>query len=434
MTEIITTIGIRTAEDVTMASVVGSGPEYTVVLEAVTTTTHNGDSLQDTNAAGNSFLITDGAGTDTLTVIDSTGTGSGPDHTSGTLQATTTSYYSTVSGWASGMDYEADDLYPLGTGNAATGHLMDDGAIEEDNFIVSSASVGAITLTAPADERHDGVPGTGARIEANSSAIRILQVNSGPTNNFAEVSWIELDGNDYAINNGLEQKRSRVTAPDFHHLLVYDGGQRWGGAGITQKAGIGGSLRCTRCMVWKWDYAVDHNSENQYGISTANADSTHLGEILNCTVWSITQEYALKNGYGISTYDHANKVVKNNVIIDCNIDLDLDSPSVTTSYDYNCTSDTTSSGSNSLASKTAADNFVGIAPVDLHLKSGADCIDEGVDLGTTYEAVELDIDNRDVDAEGDTWDIGAHEFVVVAAFKAAWARCANVLIGSKIGD
>ena len=47
---------------------------------------------------------------------------------------------------------------------------------------------------------------------------------------------------------------------------------------------------------------------------------------------------------------------------------------------------------------------------DLHIESGSHCIDEGVDLGTT-NGVEIDINGRDRDSEGDTWDIGAHELV-----------------------
>jgi hypothetical protein len=50
---------------------------------------------------------------------------------------------------------------------------------------------------------------------------------------------------------------------------------------------------------------------------------------------------------------------------------------------------------------------------DLHLKAGADCIDAGTDLGTTPTGVNYDIDNRDRDAEGDTWDIGADEYVAI---------------------
>jgi hypothetical protein len=76
-------------------------------------------------------------------------------------------------------------------------------------------------------------------------------------------------------------------------------------------------------------------------------------------------------------------------------------------------SDTTASGTGSLDSKAATDQFVSTieGSEDLHLKSGADAIDAGTDLGTTPTEVNFDIDNRDRDAEDDTWDMGADEFI-----------------------
>ena len=47
---------------------------------------------------------------------------------------------------------------------------------------------------------------------------------------------------------------------------------------------------------------------------------------------------------------------------------------------------------------------------DLHIDADSDCVDAGVDLGTT-NGVEIDINGRNRDSQGDTWDIGAHEFV-----------------------
>jgi len=77
------------------------------------------------------------------------------------------------------------------------------------------------------------------------------------------------------------------------------------------------------------------------------------------------------------------------------------------------TSDATADGTGSLTNKTSANQFVSTVggSEDLHLKAGADAIDAGTDLVTTPTGVNIDIDGRDRDAEGDTWDIGAHEYV-----------------------
>jgi hypothetical protein len=81
--------------------------------------------------------------------------------------------------------------------------------------------------------------------------------------------------------------------------------------------------------------------------------------------------------------------------------------------DHNLSSDGTAAGTGSLTTRTAANQFVSITggSEDLHLKSGADAIDTAVDLGTSPTEINIDIDLRDVDAQGDTWDMGADEFV-----------------------
>jgi hypothetical protein len=83
---------------------------------------------------------------------------------------------------------------------------------------------------------------------------------------------------------------------------------------------------------------------------------------------------------------------------------------------HNLSSDATADGTGSLTSKSASNQFVSTVggSEDLHLKAGADAIDAGTDLGTTPTGVNFDIDNRDRDALGDTWDIGADEYVAIA--------------------
>jgi hypothetical protein len=81
---------------------------------------------------------------------------------------------------------------------------------------------------------------------------------------------------------------------------------------------------------------------------------------------------------------------------------------------YNCSSDGTADDptniqTGAVVDKVFANNFESSS--NLHLKSGADCIDNGTDLGTEAN---IDIDGRDRDSEGDTWDIGADEYVSVS--------------------
>jgi hypothetical protein len=76
---------------------------------------------------------------------------------------------------------------------------------------------------------------------------------------------------------------------------------------------------------------------------------------------------------------------------------------------YNMSSDATGS----LTNKTASNQFISTAAgsEDLRLKSGADAINAGTDVGTTPTGVELDILGLDRNAAYLTWDIGAHEYI-----------------------
>jgi hypothetical protein len=70
-------------------------------------------------------------------------------------------------------------------------------------------------------------------------------------------------------------------------------------------------------------------------------------------------------------------------------------------------------GTAGLQGLVAGTEFVDVTPgsEDLKLKAGATSIDKGTDLGTSPSGVNFDILDRDRDAQGDTWDLGAHEYV-----------------------
>ena len=123
--------------------------------------------------------------------------------------------------------------------------------------------------------------------------------------------------------------------------------------------------------------------------------------------------------HGTEFFDQTGTTIQNCAVTntggttsDTPVDYSVASPANAT-VDHNLASDTTASGTGSLDSKTSANQYVSTTDgsEDYHLKAGADAIDAGVDKGTTPSGVEIDIDNRDRDAQGDTWDMGADEFV-----------------------
>lgn len=81
-------------------------------------------------------------------------------------------------------------------------------------------------------------------------------------------------------------------------------------------------------------------------------------------------------------------------------------------HDYNCSDDTSATGTNSLNTCSLSDFTSSTSgSEDFTLTEDAPAIDAGVDLGTTYGEAEIDVLYRNRDTEGDTWDMGAHEYV-----------------------
>ena len=131
--------------------------------------------------------------------------------------------------------------------------------------------------------------------------------------------------------------------------------------------------------------------------------------------------------------------IKNNIVAgldgaDINAAYWCDHASATLNTANNLSDDTTdavadaedfaqsANDSSALTGKTLAQiDFVSttVGAEDLHISQSSVCIGAGVDLGTT-NGVEIDINGRDRDATGDTWDIGAHEFTVAARHASAF--------------
>ena len=180
-------------------------------------------------------------------------------------------------------------------------------------------------------------------------------------------------------------------------------------------------------------YDLERNSATAgtaVGIGLVSAGSTADIYVLNSTVLNI-ENNGNSGGINVVSFDDdADIFIRNTIAMDANgtatgtfQDFAIPSPSNAT-VSNNMSSDTTASGTGSLTSKSASDQFESNTEgsEDLHLKSGADAIDAGTDLVTTPTGVNIDIDGRDRDAEGDTWDMGADEFVAAGGGAATTVR------------
>ena len=315
--------------------------------------------------------------------------------------------YSTITLWDAALGGAAG-----GSGNDAIGEVYNDSAFDESPTVADNTP-DTITLRAASGEEHDGTAGTGARIVRSTTASFLFKFDG---TNIAAIETLEFDANRKSNSTAVEiitGSGNPSGARRLHRCLAH-------GLLTTSDTTTGvdcdGNTSVQNCLI----YDID----NQAGGAAANiglklpTGSARDSQAFNCTVHNVNKN-GTGSSTGISVNDDASNTCQNCIVTDTNnegvgsaVDFSPASPSNAT-MDHNLSSDNTASGTGSLTSKASADQYVSNAEgsEDLHLASGADAIDAGSDLGTSPASVEIDIDGRDRDSEGDTWDIGADEYV-----------------------
>lgn len=314
--------------------------------------------------------------------------------------------YSTITAWEADLDNGA--VYA--SGDTALGECYDDSAFDETLAINGGGTVGLADriLSVASGERHTGVAGTGARIVRTGNGG--INIASGAP---STIRWLEFDMNGNSNSSGQGVADQNASGSNFEHLLIHDVlGNPASMVGIRLNS-AGSAVRCIL-------YDISNNGSSSfrliYGIiNNSNVDANAL----NCTVHSVTAPSVGGSSEltGVQFRSTSGQNTQNNIITDCTGSAGASPRCLNggATTDHNLTSDATATGTGSLTNKTAANQFVSTVggSEDLHLKTGADAINAGTDLGTSPTNVNIDIDGRDVDAEGDTWDMGADEFVSV---------------------
>lgn len=232
------------------------------------------------------------------------------------------------------------------------------------------------------------------------------------------VTWLEWDYNGGVFSNGVSTIGSSANV-SLGNLLLHGGETVASGSKtavvLAQNSAI--TLALFESFVYGW--TLDRNDTNTLtGVSLSNNSVSRVRQCFNTVIHGLIRNQGTGTVTGLLvTADNAGATFQNVVATGlsgttfgtkaCFV------PTASAVRDHNASDDTTADGTGSLASIDPADQYVStvVGSEDLHLKSGADCIDAGVDLGTTPTGVNIDINGRDRDAQGDVWDIGAHEFV-----------------------
>lgn len=297
-----------------------------------------------------------------------------------------------------------------GAGDNVNGFAYADSVFIED-ITYNDTTPDTINIKAAAGEEHDGTAGTGVVIQG------LVSVSTTKPFTF---EILEIDGNGESDNRHyLVLAQNTTSVVSFINRMIIHGSEHnnIGSMFAGVLCNIGGH-RITNNFVYDITNGTPGSGRLVAGIANAGSQDR---ETLNNTVFNTVVSND-GSAYSYSFNDDSDFTLTNNIGCDPDVQgtptveavFQQSSPSNAT-VSYNLSSDATASGTGSLTNKSASNQFVSIVggSEDLHLKSGADAIDAGTDLGTTPVGVNIDIDGRDRDAEGDTWDMGAHEFVSV---------------------
>jgi len=280
--------------------------------------------------------------------------------------------YNTISLWESAKD---GDL--VTDKQIRTAEIYDDDGDLVGELTIAGSTTSAdyyMKVTAPVGERHDGTLGSGVTIDANSTTNGIIV-----DDNYVVIEWLIVENaayNKYCIYSGGD------TSLTVRNCIIYQGSNK-------------GLLAVSNTSVYFYNNIVyDNNASVDQCIQVYNVST---GNIYNNTMYNCKKGYSGNKG--------AN--VKNNIAIGNTTDFEFG----TATHDYNVSEDATADGANSLTTGSDSD-FVSVTggSEDLHLALGAVAIDEGDDLGSTYET---DIDG---DTRSGTWDIGADEYISLSTF------------------
>jgi hypothetical protein len=314
-------------------------------------------------------------------------------------------FYSTITLWEAGLD--STPLYA--SSDDAVGLCYDDSAFNESVIINGGATVGLSSrkLSVASGERHDGTANNGgARIVRSADVDDVIYVTIPDTT----VEWLQVDmGGNECVKGCFRTDTNNTTLSTIANCIAHNIDATTSHSRAYWAQGNTDILNCIA-------YDVTSTGTSGYAdFFKMNSNSTYATQFLNCTGYKSRNDSTSGNTNAFTIKNHSNKVCKNCISVDVAGSsfgtTDCFSEGATSVFGYNLSSDSTATGTGSLTGKAAADQFVSISEgsEDLHLKSGADAIDAGTDLGDVPAAI--DIDGRNRHAEDDAyWDIGADEF------------------------
>jgi hypothetical protein len=296
--------------------------------------------------------------------------------------------YSTIALW----EADLDDTSLYTSGDDAVGECYNDSTFALTDHITlrggGVVGLSSVTVTAAQADRHDGTADTGVKITFNAFKAFYAEAGKDASTRIPTiVEWLDIDGQgfsrtfliafyDNTLNSALRNCITRGPGDQVNaYLQSYNNIAYGSSGGFLTNVNFG------------------NNNANQYN-NTIHLPVAYRVTYIGIGTVNIKNILATSDNphptYGLFSGDYLSSA--NNA--------------------SNISSDGTAIGTNSKTNQPVSRQFVSTlsGSEDLHLIFKSAAIDAGVDLGTTPDGVQYDINGKDRDTENSIWDIGAHEY------------------------
>jgi len=386
----------------------GNASAINGVLTLVSPASNNIGVGDEVRVGSNRYYINGRNSSTEFTIQNSSANGGTPGDTNITFGSQSISIYrafNTLSSAESG----ARDSNHLNTGNLAInlfqlnfacyadGEMSNNSQFSNTNWTTDPyryIKVYTPTLTSEVgtSQRHNGTWGTGFRINTNASPNHLLRIA-------VDYIWIEGLAIQAAINSaGIMVNNSYGTFGVSNLVKISHN--------VIKGQGSGGSDRTRGVYMYDSNSRLNIDLWNNMAYAHAGWQGFYFQQVNVANSYNNT---SYKNYSATSQGEGFRRITGTVVLINCismDNNYDFYGGGWDASSDYNMASDTTAPGGNSLQSKVASNQFVSITggSENLHLKTGADAIDNGTDLSGIFN------DDIDGDIRTGNWDIGADQF------------------------
>jgi hypothetical protein len=352
--------------------------------------------------------------------------------------------YSTISAW----EADLSDASIYSNGDDAVGEMYADSTFTGNTVTIdggtsiggsSGQDLNSVKLSVHSDSRHDGTAESGALLKPTTGSGHSNGIIKIQRDDFT-IEWLDIsmDSLDSTNTNHAVRLDSGCGNCTIRNMLIHDKGGNPGSSGpgaivsgqslttsenwyflnniiyslveTNNDSAMGINIRAFKGNLYIYNntiYKLKSNGGSKDAVAMRFGDGTHIQANIKNNLVAGLDEGDIAAAYWMDEVPNSNRVLNSATNLS---DDTSDAAKDAEDFDVN-KNDATALIGKTLAQIAFVSTSAGSE--DLHITADSVCVDAGTDLGTSG-GVEIDINGRDRDSQGDTWDIGAHEFVADA--------------------